>query len=91
MTAPQPSPASTVLGMIGILLYLIVGFFYVTSGLVVPVYVLPFLWGVWLAGSVVLIRMWRGRRAWIPLIALAAAALLGLVLFVGGNFFDWTA
>jgi hypothetical protein len=75
-----------------VVLYLGIGVVpYFGSGLVVPVGGVAVLWGAWLVGLVVCIRLVRHRTFW----ALAAppVALGFWVAFVlaGSVLFDWTA
>lgn len=90
-TAPAQSPAATALGVIGIILYLAVGFIYLTSGLVVPFPWLFLLWLVWLAGIFPLVRLFQRRRAWTPVVALAALGFWWAYLAAGEALFGWTA
>ena len=83
--------AATVSGVAGIGLYLLVGFFYVSSGLVVPPPWLILLWAIWIAGIYVLVAVFRRRRAWTPIVAVAAAVVWWVYLIVGGAAFGWTA
>jgi hypothetical protein len=85
------SPAATISGVVGIVLYVATGFVYVTSGLVVPAPWLFPLWGIWLVGLYLLIRVFRNRRAWTPLVAVGAAAVWWLYVTLGGLILDWTA
>jgi len=84
------SPAATISGIVGIGLYLVVGFFYLSSGLVVPGPWLLILWAIWLAGIYVLVLVFRRRRAWTPLVAVAAAAVWWIYVTVGEAVFGWT-
>ncbi|MGY2081755.1 hypothetical protein [Modestobacter sp. SYSU DS0657] len=71
--------------------HLTVGYFYLTSGLAVPLYALLPLWLLWLALAAWLIRLAAARSWWTPLVPLAAAALLVLSLVVGDAFLGWQA
>jgi hypothetical protein len=85
------SPGATISGIIGIGLYLVVGFFYLSSGLMVPGPWLFILWAIWLAGIYPLVSMFRRRRAWTPVVAVAAAAVWWLYLTIGEAVLGWTA
>lgn len=85
------SPAATISGIVGIVLYVAIGFVYLASGLVVPAPWLFPLWGIWLVGLYLLIRVFRIRRAWTPLIAVGAAAFWWLYVTLGGLYLGWTA
>ena len=78
-------------GILGIVLYVATGFIYLASGLVVPTPWLLLLWAIWVAGLYVLVTVFRGRRAWTPLVAVGAAVLWWLLLTIGETVFDWTA
>ena len=95
----NPSPSepgahttgATVSGVIGIVLYLAVGFIFLVSGLVVPMPWLAVLWAVWAGGCYPLIRVFQTRRAWTPLVAVAAGLFWWGYLSLGSALFDWTA
>lgn len=76
---------------VGVGLYVIVGYFYLFSGLMVPVPWVAGLWIIWLIGLALLVR-WRNEH---PLRVLAgpfvAMAFWFLVLWVGDTFLGWTA
>lgn len=84
-------PMATISGFAGVGLYLLVGFFYLSSGLVVPPPWLLVLWAIWIAGIYALVTAFRKRRAWTPVVAVAAAAVWWTYLMIGGSFFGWTA
>ena len=79
------------LGIAGILLYLLTGWFYLASGLTVPQPWYLLLVGAWLAGWWAVVQVWRERRELTPLVAVAAAVLWLVVVQGGGWLFDWTA
>ena len=79
------------LGIVGLILYLGVGFFYLTSGLVVPGIALVVLWLVWLAGLWFAIRWFRTRPQLVPLVAVAAAIFWFIYVQGGSAIFGWTA
>lgn len=89
--AAPPGTGATVLGVIGLTLYLATGFLYLTSGLVVPFPWLIALWLIWVTGIYPLVRTFQRRRAWTPLVALAAVAFWWIYLALGGALLDWTA
>lgn len=83
--------AATVVGVLGIVLYLAVGFLYLTSGLVVPFPWLFVLWGVWILGLYPLVRLFRSRRVWVPAVAVGAILFWWAFVSLGGAVLDWTA
>ena len=71
--------------------HLVVGYFYLAGGLVIPGPVLVVLWLVWLVMAAVLVR-WALRRSWwTPAIPVAAAVLFVVVLVVGEQALGWQA
>ena len=77
-------------GILGLVLYLGVGFFYLTSGLVVPFPWLALLWVIWLGGLIWAVLVFRARP---PLALLFAPLAFGFwFLFVtsGERFLGWT-
>ena len=72
MTSGNVSRGATISGVIGIALNLVVGCFYLSSGLMVPGPWLFILWGIWLAGIYPLVSVFRRRRVWTPVVAVAA-------------------
>jgi hypothetical protein len=89
-TTVTHTTAATVLGVIGIALYLGVGFIYLTSGLVVPFPWLLVLWVVWVVGVYPLVKTFQTRRAWTPVIPVAAVAFWWVYLSVGEALLGWT-
>lgn len=89
-TNPGPGAVATISGTAGIILYLVVGYFYLSSGLMVPGPWLFILWGIWLAGLYPLVTVFRRRRAWTPLVAVAAAVVWWLYLTIGEAVLGWT-
>lgn len=85
----SPALART-LGVIGLLLYMGVGFFYLSSGLVVPGVALIILWLVWLGGIWLLLRVFKRRPELTFLVPLGATAFWFLYLTVGEALFGWT-
>jgi len=80
-----------IVGVIGMVLYVVVGWLYLGSGLVVdsPWYVL--LWAVWIAGLFVLGRVFKRRPVWTPVVPVAALALWVAFVQLGSWLFGWTA
>lgn len=80
--------ASTIAGVI---LYLLVGFPYLASGLVVPYPWVFLLWAAWVGGLVVLVRVVRRAPIWTPAVAVGAVAFWVLVVQLGDWLLGWTA
>lgn len=81
----------TAVGVVGALLYLLTGWLYLASGLVVPQ---PWYWlfvAAWLGGWWVIVRVFRDRRMLTPLVAVAAIVLWVVVVQLGGWLLGWTA
>lgn len=72
------------------LLHLVAGFFYLSSGLVAPLWAVGVLLAIWVALAVVLFRI-RTSGPKTLLVPVAAAAIWFLVLWLGDTFLDWTA
>lgn len=70
---------------------LVVGYFYLAGGLVIPGYVLIPLWITWLVLAWLLVRLALARSWWTPAVPIAAAALFVLVLVVGEQALGWQA
>ena len=85
------SPGPLVVAVLAGLAHLVVGYFYLAGGLVIPGVVLIPLWLFWLGLSVVLIRLAIRRSWWTPAVPLAAAAVMVLVIVIGDQVLDWQA
>ena len=73
------------------LAHLVVGYFYLAGGLVIPGYALIPLWVLWLVLAAVLVRLAVRRSWWTPAFPVAAAAVLVLVIVLGEQVFGWQA
>jgi hypothetical protein len=96
MTEADPRSESGVgaraLGVIGIMLYLVIGAVpYFGTPLVVPFPWVFVLWAVWIAGLAVTIRVYRQWPAWTLLAPVTAVAFWVLFVQVGSWLFGWTA
>jgi hypothetical protein len=80
-----------VVAVLAALAHLVVGFFYLAGGLVVPGYVLIPLWIVWIVLAAVLVRLAMRESWWMPAVPLGALALFLVVITVGENALGWTA
>lgn len=79
------------LGLAGIALHLVVGYFYATAGLVVPGPWLVVLLLVWVALLVAGLLLWRRHPLWVLLVPVVALALLVGGVSLGGALLGWTA
>ena len=70
-------------------LHLVVGFYYLAGGLVIPGYVLIPLWIVWVLLAWWLVTLARRYSWWTPLPPVAAAVLFVVVLTVGEQVLGW--
>jgi hypothetical protein len=85
-------PAWTVvLGFVGIAAHLVVGYFYLTAGLVTPLYGLVILWILWLGLLAVAIWMLRRRPLLVLLVPVVALAILVGGVSLGGALLGWSA
>ncbi|HEY0125571.1 MAG TPA: hypothetical protein VGB58_00375 [Blastococcus sp.] len=84
----RPAGPLLLAGLAG-LAHLVVGYFYLAGGLVIPGLVLYPLWGVWLVLAGVLVRLAVRRSWWTPAVPVVAAALLVLLLVLGDQVFGW--
>ena len=73
------------------LVHLVVGYFYLVGGLVIPGAVLIPLWLFWLVLTAWLVRLAVRRSWWTPAPPLVAAVVFVLALVVGEQAFDWQA
>ena len=80
-----------VLGFVALAAHLVVGFFYLTAGLVAPLYGLIVLWIAWLALLVLAIWMLRRRTLWILLVPVVAFGILVGGISLGEALLGWTA
>jgi hypothetical protein len=86
----RPTGPLVLAGVAG-LAHLVVGYFYLAGGLVIPGPVLIPLWIVWLLLAVWLVRLAVRRSWWTPAPPVIAAVLFVLVLVVGEQAFEWQA
>jgi hypothetical protein len=89
---PTDAPRSTgplVLAGLAGLAHLVVGYFYLAGGLVIPGYVLVPLWLLWIGLAAWLVRLALRRSWWTPMVPIAAAVVLVLVLVVGEQVLGW--
>ena len=86
----RPTGPLVLAGVAG-LAHLVVGYFYLAGGLVIPGAVLIPLWIVWLLLAVWLVRLAIRRSWWTPAPPVIAAVVFVLVLVVGEQAFDWQA
>ena len=80
-----------VVALIAAVLHLVVGFYYVAGGLVIPGYVLFPLWAIWILLAWWLVTLARRNSWWTPLAPVAAAVLFLVVITVGEQVLGWQA
>lgn len=73
------------------LAHLVVGYFYLAGGLVIPGYALIPLWVLWLVLAGVLVRLALRGSWWAPAVPVVAALVLVLTVVVGEQTLGWTA
>lgn len=86
----RPAGPLVVAGLAGAA-HLVVGFYYLAGGLVVPGAVLLPLWVLWFVLAGVLLRLASRRSWWTPAVPVVAALVLVLTVTVGEQAFGWTA
>ena len=92
MTAPaQRSAGLIAAAVLAGLAHLVVGYFYLAGGLVIPGAVLYPLWILWVLLAVVLVWLAVRGSWWTIAIPLVAAAIFVLAVVVGEQVFGWTA
>ena len=69
--------------------HLVVGFYYLAGGLVIPGYVLYPLWAVWIGLAWWLVTLARRYSWWTPLPPVVAAVLFLVVITVGEQVLGW--
>jgi hypothetical protein len=85
------SRASRVSRIIGIGLYLLTGWLYLGTPLVVPYPWVFGFWSTWIGGLVALARVVRRYPVWTPVVAVAAVGLWVAAVGLGGWLLGWTA
>ena len=75
--------------VLAVVLHLVVGFYYLAGGLVIPGYVLIPLWIVWFLLGWWLVTLARRNSWWTPLPPVAAAVLFVGVITVGEQVLGW--
>jgi hypothetical protein len=80
-----------VVAVLAVVLHLVVGYFYLAGGLVVPGYVLIPLWVAWALLAWWLVNLARRNSWWTPLAPVSAAVLFVVVITVGEQVLGWQA
>ena len=90
-SVPARPVGPLVVGAISFAAHLLVGYFYLVGGLVIPGPVLLALWLIWLVLAALLIR-WTLEHSWVtPLVPIGAAVVLVLTVVFGGSVLGWQA
>ena len=85
------SLVSALLGIVGILLYSMVGWLYFGTGLVMPYPWTYGMWAIWVAGVLVLVRVVRRAPVWTVAVPVAALVIWVTVVQLGSWLFGWAA
>jgi hypothetical protein len=80
-----------VLGFVGIAAHLVVGYFYLAAGLVVPLYGIIIFWVLWAALLGLAIWWLRRHPVWILAIPIVAAGILFGGIALGEAVLGWSA
>lgn len=88
-TTKQPWFVAAVL--IAVFTHLVIGYFYLASGLVAPLWAVALLGVWWLALAYVVVRLVRRRSYLVLLVPVVAAATWLVVMGFGGAVLGWTA
>ena len=80
-----------VLGGVGLVLHLVVAYFYLAAGLVAPAYGVLFLWMVWAVLFGVVLWLLQKHPAWTPVVPVAAMLFLLGVVSLGEALLGWQA
>jgi hypothetical protein len=92
MTTPREGTAGpVVVAVLAALAHLVVGWFYLAGGLIIPGAVLIPLWIIWILLAALLVYLAVRRSWWTLAVPIAAAVIFVLTLVVGGGVFGWTA
>ncbi|GAB3518368.1 hypothetical protein [Arthrobacter monumenti] len=82
---------AVVLGWIGLVLHILVGFLYLAAGLVAPLYGILFFWAAWIALTIVAVHLLQRRPAWTLVVPVVAALVLFGGIAIGGELLGWRA
>jgi hypothetical protein len=99
MTSPEtaadprsgPSVPALIAGWIGLLALLPVGFFYLSSGLVAPLWAMIVLWIIWFALFGLGVYLLSRKPAWILALPVLAFGIWFGALSAGEAWLGWTA
>ena len=76
---------------LGLLLFIGVGFLYLVSGLLAPIWASTILIGLWLLMLVTIVKVWR-TRPWLVLSSPVIALTVWVLVLLAGEFFlGWSA
>lgn len=93
-SATGPTSSRAALALVAALLagaaQLVVGFFYLSSGLVAPLWAIVVLLAWWVVQSVALVRLALRRSYWVLAVPVVAAVTWFAALSLGAWVFDWT-
>lgn len=84
-------PRKLLLVLPGVILYFLVGWLYLGSGLLIPFPWYIGMWAIWIGGLWGLVRVMRRSPVWTPAVAVLALVLWATVVWLGDVFLGWTA
>ncbi len=87
----RPTRGGVVLGALALVFYLLVGWLYLGSGLVMPYPWAYGMWAIWVGGLYVLLRVFRRSPLWTPVVPVAAVVVWVTIVQLGSWLFGWTA
>jgi hypothetical protein len=91
MTTTKKSPWFVVAVVLAVLAQLVVGYFYLVSGLVAPLWAVVALLVCWAVLTVAGVRLAQRRSYLVLLVPVLAAATWFAVMWFGGAVLGWTA
>lgn len=86
-----PTVAQRIGRALGLALMLVVGWFYLVSGLVAPLWAVIGLLVVWGVVLVLSLREWNTRPLWILAAPFGLMLFWVIVIWAGGQFLGWSA
>jgi hypothetical protein len=92
VTTARPAGAGPIaVAVLAALVHLVVGWFYLAGGLLIPGPVLVGLWVFWVLLAALLVYLAIRRSWWTVAVPIVAAVVFVLAVVVGEQVFGWTA